>query len=343
MAKHSDSRPRFPTKKHLWPTKKHLWFGIRLIITITLCWWIATQVDWQLLASKLYNASPWLIALVIGLGFVNVAFSSYKWQQLLLMHGLAYPLTRLVRWYLIATFLSRALPTNIGGDAYRIYKTLNNTRGKTCAVLAVIADRLTGLVTLLLMGYVAALISWGHTGHPLSANLAALGTAGLIGGLLTLFVLVRWSLMPKLAGIRIGPMSLSALIKHAGEYVRDRRRSAMVMVISLLFHSNRILCMWLLVKAVDASCQVTDLAVALAAMTVIGLLPISIGGLGLVDGAFIVIMGQYGLPQEAALSAMLLTRALVLPIHLLGAVLYFRGDREKLPRREAQDLVRNAG
>lgn len=326
------------------PTRKRLWFALRLVVTGALCWWIATQVDWWLLASKLYHANPWAIALVIGLGFVNVVVvSSYKWQQLLRMHDLAYPLMRLARWYCIATFLSRALPTNIGGDAYRIYKTLNNARNRTCAVLAVVADRLSGLIALMLMGFVAALFSWALTGHWLSANLSALGSAGLIAGLLVLFVLWRWPLMAKLAKLRVGPVSLSVLLEHIGEYARDRGRLATVMLLSLLFHANRVLCMWLLVNAVGASAHVADLAVALAAMTVIGLLPISIGGLGLVDGTFIVIMGQYGLAQEAALSAMLLTRALVLPVHFLGAVLYFRGERQESSSQEVPAFVRNAG
>jgi uncharacterized membrane protein YbhN (UPF0104 family) len=60
----------------------------------------------------------------------------------------------------------------------------------------------------------------------------------------------------------------------------------------------------------------------------VGMVPISLGGLGVVDAAFVQLMAHYGIPTAVAFSAMLLRRVSVLPFALLGGLIYLVGDRE---------------
>ena len=73
----------------------------------------------------------------------------------------------------------------------RIYKTLNNPKAKSCAVLAVFIDRATGLAALLLLGYIAAIVKYVHDGSELTRGLVMPGTFGIVVGLAGLWVLVR--------------------------------------------------------------------------------------------------------------------------------------------------------
>ena len=62
------------------------------------------------------------IALVVGLGLLQVVLASCRWQILLRQVGVREPLSRLGRLYLIGLFFSLFLPTSSGGDAVRIYE-----------------------------------------------------------------------------------------------------------------------------------------------------------------------------------------------------------------------------
>ena len=106
--------------------RKRLWFYIKLVVTVGLIGWILTQVDWAEFWAHLVSFQWWVIAVVMVIWAVALSVSVIKWQQLLRVHGLYYPLGLLHRWYFISYFLSQFLPSIIGGDAFRIYKTLQN-------------------------------------------------------------------------------------------------------------------------------------------------------------------------------------------------------------------------
>ncbi len=65
------------------------------------------------------------------------------------------------------------------------------------------------------------------------------------------------------------------------------------------------------------------LTISHAAAQTIGVLPISLGGLGLVDASFIYFMAHYGLSLETGLATMLVSRVLTVPLIVLGGYFYF--------------------
>ena len=117
--------------------RKYVLIGLRLLVTVVLCLWIFYEVDWKEFWSQLLRINLIVVILVVLLRFFSAWLSAVKWQQLLAVHELSYPLWRLTRWYFISLFLTQFLPSLIGGDAYRIYKTYRNPRAPACAVLAV--------------------------------------------------------------------------------------------------------------------------------------------------------------------------------------------------------------
>jgi hypothetical protein len=60
------------------------------------------------------------------------------------------------------------------------------------------------------------------------------------------------------------------------------------------------------------------------------MLPISIGGLGLMEGSFVYVMARYGVSPEAGLITMLLSRATLLPMFAAAGV-YFMLERKRRP------------
>ena len=72
-----------------------------------------------------------------------------------------------------------------------------------------------------------------------------------------------------------------------------------------------------------------ELTVGLFAVEVAAMLPISLGGLGVMEGSFVYVMGDFGLDPEVGLAGMLMLRVLTLLIGLMGALLYLVEGKPK--------------
>jgi uncharacterized protein (TIRG00374 family) len=258
-----------------------------------------------------------------------VTISAYKWQQLLAVHDIHYRLGQLQRWYLIATSLNNFLPTSIGGDGYRVYKTLKNPKAKSCAVLAIFVERVTGLMALLLLGYFAAFASFVRDNDELSSGFVMLGTVGIVAGLFGGWVFVRWRLAEKLAKKKFCPRVVASLVHIMGDFGQQSRRVVLVCAISFFFQATYILSYWLIIRALGSTTELGHLTIAVAMAQTVALLPISLGGLGLLDASFMYVMHHYGLSLEIGLSTVLVSRVLTLPLILLGGGFYVLGDNDR--------------
>jgi len=304
---------------------------IKIVVTSAACIWILSLVDWVDFWRTVRGATVWLLGIVVVMRFGGLTLSAYKWRRLLALHGADFSLGRLVRWYLVATFLNHFLPTSIGGDAYRIYRTLDNVRGRSCAVLAVIAERGTGFLALLVLGLIAGLVSVGREPDPVVKTILGICAAGLV------LAAAFW------VGTRVVPLRrittryrwarrLSSIAELIEDFRGHPRQVALIGALSFVFHVNKICAAWLVLYALGAPLDPLALTLTIAGVEVIGLLPISLGGLGVVDGSFIYLVSRFGIAPEPALAAMLLLRVLNLPLSLAGAHFYLAGGRGTVPR-----------
>ena len=309
------------------PVRRRLLFAIKLAVTLTLCGWIVAHVDWTQFWSIVRGSVFWIIGVVVLMRLGGVVISAFKWQQLLAIHDVRYNLGRLIRWYFVALFFNHFLPTSIGGDGYRIYKTFDNPRGKACAVLSVFVERITGLAALVTLGYASAIVLYLRDADSVAGTVVALVSAGFALGILGTWVTYRFSLVDKISATRFWPKPMNTLLSLASDFRRQPGRSALVGLISFIFHVNKICVIWLLLLALGTQVNILTLTVAVVAVELIGLLPITLGGFGLVEGSFIYTMGHYGVNGEVALATMLMMRVLMVPFAMVGAYFYFAGER----------------
>lgn len=313
-------------------SRRRLLFLLKLGVTFSLCAWIALHVQWSSIWEQLSQASISLVLVVYGLNALSIPISALKWQQLLAVHGVRYRIGWLVRWYFVAFFLGHFLPTSIGGDGFRIYKTWRNPRSRACALLAVFAERVSGIAALMLLGYVAAAFVYVRLGDRFAGLFLLLGSIGLavgVPGVILLWGMARRGRLDRLAASERCPSPIAALALLANDFRVEHRRTAAAAMISFLFHALRIGFFWLMILALGLRADPLELTLAIAITELVGLLPISLGGLGLVDGVFIYLMSRYGLSHEVALSTMLLIRVPRVPLSLIGA--YFYASERRAP------------
>ncbi len=72
-----------------------------------------------------------------------------------------------------------------------------------------------------------------------------------------------------------------------------------------------------------------ELLIALVISNLVAVLPISINGLGVYEGTFMYLLGQYGVPYDVSVIPMILNRVLLVPISIVGASFYLLDGGER--------------
>jgi uncharacterized membrane protein YbhN (UPF0104 family) len=155
---------------------RRLRLALQVAVAAALLGWLAATSGWEELWRALASAPPALCVLLLGMYYVGVALSCWKWSVLLHVEGLHVPFIRLFRWYLIGVFAGNYLPTEIGGDLGRGLVAGRATGQPLSVARSILAERLSGLAVLIALALagVATLL-----GQP---ALAAVGLAlGLVG------------------------------------------------------------------------------------------------------------------------------------------------------------------
>lgn len=301
---------------------KRLILLIKIVVTITLCTIIIWKGNWTDIWKGLQASNLFFIVIVFLCMILGVMISTYKWQILLSIHGIHFDFGMLQRYYFTSVFFNNFLPTTIGGDSYRIYKTLENTHSRAGAVVAVFTERATGIWALLVLGFAGGIALFLQKNTDIPWLGIVLGTFGVLIVIPFIFVIFSKSVVPWVSARKNFPRILKKALEHFDDYRRQPGRTFQIILISIFYHLFALSWMVVLLKAIGATTSIYNLVVAVAISNLVAILPISINGIGLMDGSFIYVMGELGMNYEPALIFMLLVRTLLIPLSLIGGLFY---------------------
>jgi uncharacterized protein len=125
-----------------------------------------------------------------------------------------------------------------------------------------------------------------------------------------------------------------ALASALLEYGSDRRALLVTCAVSMLFYGVLVLSQYAVVHALHGDVSLWHVALVAPLVILVSALPISINGIGLAEGAFVLLYAHVGLPPATALAAALLRRVVILFVSLAGAVLWLA---ERRPARSQAD------
>ncbi len=247
---------------------------------------------------------------------LSQVLSTMRWQLLL---PDKYPLKRLFSLYMIGAFFSSFLPGVVGGDAVRAYYLNKDAKKISVTLAAVFMDRYLGFVTLMLIGISAfpfSLKVFGDSPH-----------RWLMPGLFLSFIIGSVLFF----GLQLGRRF--KLMTGIYEYFSVIRRQRVVIVKTLLLSfgvqvlnfANVII----LASRMGEDISLLLLSVFLPIVITIVALPISISGLGVREGTFVILLGLIGISPEAATSLSLAWFFSNFAGSLPGLVFYFFHDRQK--------------
>lgn len=281
-------------------------------------------VDWRSMASHLRQL-PWYVAALAFFGYaVQFAISGWKWSWALRVLEVRLPTPHLVRLYCISHFVGQFLPSGIGGDAYRSFRTMSASDSRTRSISAIVIERAVGLSALLLLGAAAAVQL--TTKFTIAKMFLAAVVAGAAISVILLIAVDRGALKPLTNRLR----RFNWFTTLQQDYYQLRlagRRWIPLCAISLLFQSVSISITHMLFIGVGAQSTLTQSTLIVAIAGLASMLPISINGLGVTEGSIVGTAVALGLNPEKALLVGILPRLLVLPQTLLCGLMYISERR----------------
>jgi len=310
--------------------KERLLTALKIMISLALIAYLFRRIDLAEVGSVLASARPAYLLLALFLYLAAITLNAVRWQGLLRAQGLAVPLTALLECTFVGVFFNNFLPANVGGDVIRGYGLARYTDRAADAAVSVIVDRIVGLLAFLTSAVVAALIALRTTGQ---ANLrqlalAAVVTLGVVGlGFLLLLSRRLRAWLGKLFRQRL----LSPLAPFYGRlsnafdvYRHSNGALALAFLISLALVFSTNLVNWFLALALGGGISFLYICLLNPLIAFVLLIPISIGGLGLNQSAYVFFFGLVGVPERLALAVSLLLQLTVYLSSLPGGMLWWQ-------------------
>jgi uncharacterized membrane protein YbhN (UPF0104 family) len=322
------TRPAEAHQAH--PARRYVLLAVKITVSIILLTFLFSKIDGERLWRTARQASVVWLAAALGIYVVNVLASVWRWRLLLNAQDVTVPTRTLFGSYLVALFFNNFLPSNIGGDVIRIRDSARYAGSKTLATTVVLADRVIGLIGLVLVAALGATMVAGMAGHVpspiwpswlwagfllamMASAPAVLAPAGVSRLLQPLTVL-----HPEWIGDRIDNLT-AALVRF-----RDRPTAIASCFCGAVFVQTSVVVFYVAVAhALHVGIGPWDLAVIVPLSFVVQMLPVSVNGFGVREATFTFYFTRVGFTMESALLVSLVATALVMLFSVLGAGVWF--------------------
>jgi glycosyltransferase 2 family protein len=281
-----------------------------VLVSAVLLGAVFVYVDVDDLARAVRNGEWGWFAAAIALMAVATAPGAARWRLILRRAEIEISPIRAMKTFSSALFLNNVLPTSVGGDAARAWSVGRDTGRLLRAALATVVDRASAVACLFVLAWAALAVDAGEVPDVLVGVLLWISVG--LAALAAVAALAAAGMRPVVRRI---PPRLAIMIREAWATLRVWGRSpnliGWLLVLGLLYQLLAVLALILVGRAVGVDLSFSLAAVTAAIVVVAMLVPISIGGLGIREGGFVLLLGEAGVDGADATLISLLSAATI--------------------------------
>lgn len=267
-------------------------YAIKALLGLGLLAFILSRLNRQELLGLLSRERISYFLLATALYVIGQAIASYRWKLLARMLGVAARYLDFLLFSFIGAFTNLFVPGLIGGDAARaVYLgRRNHEMGK--AVASVLADRLIGLLALVWVS-VFCLAALSHGALPREVTLPTFALGGL-----SLLAFLALPLVTVLA--RLMPSRLRATIEILTPYLKGRTGLLPPIALSFGLHVLQVVAQYVLGLGLGLSLPFRLFLLCVPIGNLFAALPITLNGLGVREGVYVLLFGMLGVGKADA-------------------------------------------
>jgi len=323
--------------------KKIINTTLRIIISLGLIVYliISQFKDFKTISSTLRNLNILFLTLSFLTHIYGIWLTAFRWQTLLKTQGVHLSVLSLTSSTLIGQFFNNFLPTSIGGDVYRAYDVSKKSGfPMSSSVSVIVVERLSGIIASAVFAVAALFLGFTAIG---GKSIIIPIVIFLVISLIVFFLILNpniFGINKKLKKIKFLEKFLSKLKNVYNTFLTFKNyKWTLVKVIfySLTLQFAVIINYWLASKALGIPLDLTAFIFIVPVVSIIAMLPISLGGIGVREGSLVFLMVSLGAQNAKAAMCSLLLFAMLIIIGIVGGIIY--GVRPFLAKKEKDRLI----
>lgn len=311
----------------------------RLIVSVGLIVFLIHKLDVTKIASHLKGLAILPLVLAALMDFIMIVVQAWRWSILLKARGICIRMATLAYYYLVSIFFSAFLPTSIGGDFARIVAVSTATERRADAVASIVVERIMGFFVLLPVSLAAVPFVAGELKEWRLILIAEVVGLVIVLGFLLLLVrpvarLFSRVLKPVFRLLkRFRVRERMERIYGAIVIYRDSR-AALLKGLALSVGSRLlwVAACYFVGRAFSLSLSLPALLVIAPIVELVRMIPMSLGGIGLREGAFALMLAQFGVETSLGFSFGIIVYAVFFVFAILGGTLYGLGSLRRARR-----------
>ena len=303
---------------------------LKLAISVGLVWFAFSKIDMGSTWATLRAIAPAAIVGALLLLCFQLLLAALRLRALLIALGARYGTAAAVEVLLIGAFFSQTMISFVGGDAMRIWRIVRSRVSLAIAAKSVLFDRVAGFAGLfvLLLAATPFLIRIIPTPEMLAGQaIIVLSALVAVGGV---FVLRRMpEMLPK--GRLV---SLAQDLVDSGLAIwRSRRGALLVIGLSIAIQLVNVVVLYVIGEGLGINFRFVDGLLLFPTVLFLSMLPISVAGWGVREGAMVTALGLVGVPGHQSLALSVCFGLCLVAVSLPGAAVWLMS--RKTPAEQA--------
>lgn len=314
--------------------KGKLFLVLKSLLSLALLGILLARIPAHEVMATLRAADVRWLAAAAGLLLVSNLLGSFQWSRLMRAVEIRIPFWKVAAYYHVGLFFNNFLPAGVGMDIARVLDASRYGRPKAVALSSVLMDRLVGTVALAGLALVTTLPAINR----FHLSLVYLSLVGFFALSMTMvWAVFHPATLPNVErGLsRVGLGSLKPHLEELASSLagyRDRRAAiARLLSVALLVQMARIGVHVLVARALGLEIPLTYFFLFVPLVAVIVSLPISLNGIGLREGAGVLLFGLVGVDRMHAFSLQFTTYLVAVAVSMIGGVVFLA----RIPKRRA--------
>lgn len=295
--------------------KRYVPLAIKAIVAVVLTAWLLKNVDTGEVARLLVQVDHTWIVVAVALHATATLLMAAR-LQVTFGDLLPIRLWRAIRLTLAGTLFNQILPGGIGGDAYRWLKLRDSRLAWSVIPARLLLERGFGAATLIVPGLTLLFMNPDAlTRLQRDIDGVELPYRVIAAGAVTLFIALLLASRARFRS-RLGEFA-------AAVFATPRLRAAAILVTSACQHALRIIATAAFFRSLAIEVPAEALLVGLAVALLASLIPISLGAIGIREGAFTYALALFAVPISASVTVAILNRAVTIVFGAAGALAYY--------------------
>ena len=308
--------------------------AIKLAIPLFILGYLFYTRDLSELKVHILQTNPWIFFVSFLLLCIRNIIGAFRSRVLLNYKKLSYPLTVLAKYYFIGNFFYLVFLEILVRDHARGYYLYNSSEEKKEAISSIVVERFIGTASLMFLS-ILSVLGAGFLGlNVLHNNIIKIIFVTFL--LSCLFVILFFYERTDRFFKRLIPATASSKIKTLVEFISEvitYNKAPSVLwytfSISLLFQFIGVIATYLVALSINSTVPFIYFMILLPVVWFIGMIPVSIGGIGVREGSLVLLFSTVGMTDEMGIAIGLLWFVQNLGLGLIGGVLFYLEGKDR--------------